>query len=625
MNLFGSLKKHAIVIAIAISMTVLLFLSVNTFIEHLRQYEEQATDHELENISISNTLAMRNTIDSYITTLNAISTTLEEYDDPTDPLVIALLNRLAIQNGFLRLAINYANGLSYTSDGNVLDFSSLGGLERITNAETYIDDVADTLLESEPAIQIHVPMWSKHGKPFASLRAAIRTSDLSKNLDKNLFWDQGGYSVVDGNGRYVASNSLVDNQLSKLNFLVEMSKKAYKPGNAYDDITGAFTNNTKAHTSYMDKGTLMHVHINPLGINNWMMLTMHDESKVAARSGIYVKYAMRMMVQITCILLFVFLYAYITQRKSRETAILNENCFRALAEQTNKAIIEWTFSLRRITSVSNFRETFNREIFTINREQDAISANAIHIQDKDVFIDSFNKITSGQNVAQARFRISDDRGTFHWCEFSGVVVNDRRGKPYKAIWSLENIDGQIKKEESLNKDAQTDNLTGLYNKKTSEFMISEALKTSKNTDLHALICLDLDNFKGVNDTFGHMYGDDVLKEVTQKIKSVFRSSDILGRFGGDEFLFLIRDIPEKDFAKKKAATLNHFIKKTYSVDSKDVTVSASIGIAFFPSDAQIYDELYRKADHASYLAKRSGKDNYIVYEEAEHDNVEAIK
>ncbi len=621
MKFFGSMRKHAIVTVIAISMTVLLFLSVNNFIERLRQYEEQATDHELENISISNVLAMRNTIDSYITTLNAISTTLEEYDDPTDPRVIALLNRLAIQNGFLRLAINFETGISYTSDGNVVDFSSLGGLERITNAETYIDDVADTLIENEPTIQIHVPLWNKQHKPFAALRAAIRTSDLSANLDKSLFWDQGGYSVIDENGRYVASNALTDNQLSKSNFLDDLSKKDFKQGYTYNDVTNAFANNTKAHTSYMEKGSFMHVHITPLGINNWMILTIHDESEVAARSGIYVKYAMNMMLQITLVLLVVFLYAYITQRRSSETAVLNEHCFRALAEQTNKAIIEWTFSLRKITSVSNFKEIFNREIFTINREQDAISANAIHIEDKDVFIDSFKKITSGQNVAQARFRISDDKGMFHWCEFSGVVVNNRHGKPYKAIWSLENIDGQIKKEEALNKDAQTDNLTGIYNKKTSEYLISEALKLSKDTDLHALICLDLDNFKGINDTFGHLYGDDVLKEVTKKIKSVFRSSDILGRFGGDEFLFLIRDIPDKDFAKLKAETLNHKIKKTYSVGDKDVTVSASIGIAFFPSDAKTYDELYRKADHASYLTKRSGKDHYIVYEESEHEDV----
>jgi diguanylate cyclase (GGDEF)-like protein len=208
-----------------------------------------------------------------------------------------------------------------------------------------------------------------------------------------------------------------------------------------------------------------------------------------------------------------------------------------------------------------------------------------------------------------RFREAD--GSYQYCSLSSTVVYNKKRKPYKSIGFIENIDKQVRHENLLLQKANTDTLTGFYNKAAAETFISEIILSSSNESLHALMCIDLDNFKCINDLFGHLYGDSVLIEMSGNMKNLFRTNDVLGRFGGDEFVIFIRDIPNIGFLNEKAAELNKRLNKTYEKDGTESTVSASIGIALFPSDGTTYSALYKKADEASYEAKKSGKNTHI--------------
>lgn len=167
-------------------------------------------------------------------------------------------------------------------------------------------------------------------------------------------------------------------------------------------------------------------------------------------------------------------------------------------------------------------------------------------------------------------------------------------------------------------EAQTDPLTRLYNKTAVKLLINNVLNSSDADNKHALICIDLDNFKSINDAFGHLFGDEVLTEVSKQIKRVFRSSDILGRFGGDEFILFIKDIPSIEFINAKAEVLCTQIRKTYRVEGVAHTVSASIGISIYPDDGTSYSTLYQNADAASYCAKRAGKNQYALWANCAH-------
>lgn len=172
----------------------------------------------------------------------------------------------------------------------------------------------------------------------------------------------------------------------------------------------------------------------------------------------------------------------------------------------------------------------------------------------------------------------------------------------------------------LSDEAHNDLLTGIFNKKTFEKRVEEVLKRDHDSKKKAIILLDLDNFKGVNDTLGHAYGDKVLAGVGDILKRVFHADDYLGRLGGDEFcVYLnISDFCQGNYRKhieEKCAELCQAFANNYTGESENYKISASIGAAVFPDHGKTFGELYKCADKALYASKRKGKDTYTIYEE----------
>lgn len=171
-----------------------------------------------------------------------------------------------------------------------------------------------------------------------------------------------------------------------------------------------------------------------------------------------------------------------------------------------------------------------------------------------------------------------------------------------------------KEKKALQKQAERDGLTQLYNAAAVKAKVQELLEhTAPDSDCHLFVLLDLDNFKQINDTFGHQYGDQVLKEVADVLRKTFRRDDILGRLGGDEFVFLLRSVPGFQVMEPIFTKLCRQLQKTYTKDGKSVTISASLGVACAPGQGSTFTELYSKSDQALYEVKNQLKNGYRLY------------
>lgn len=160
--------------------------------------------------------------------------------------------------------------------------------------------------------------------------------------------------------------------------------------------------------------------------------------------------------------------------------------------------------------------------------------------------------------------------------------------------------------------AQTDNLTGLYNKNTFEKFFEMKLQELQEDDSKGFIALyviDLDHFKEVNDTKGHQFGDKVLQEFSKKLKKCFRPYDCIARFGGDEFLVFIGDLPDTEIIFRKAEMINQMAREL-KIDGENAKISASIGIATAPQQGMDYAKIFKAADDALYHVKNNGRDDY---------------
>lgn len=164
--------------------------------------------------------------------------------------------------------------------------------------------------------------------------------------------------------------------------------------------------------------------------------------------------------------------------------------------------------------------------------------------------------------------------------------------------------------------AETDQLTGLYNKVTTERKIKEYF--AENPDSQSLLfVLDIDNFKKINDTMGHAFGDEVLREIGQGLKQQFRASDIIGRAGGDEFVILLKHITEDRYVIREARKLENFFKGLQVGKYTKYSVTSSIGCAVFTKDGEDFETLYKMADEALYKAKQRGKNQLAFYKDPE--------
>ncbi len=164
-----------------------------------------------------------------------------------------------------------------------------------------------------------------------------------------------------------------------------------------------------------------------------------------------------------------------------------------------------------------------------------------------------------------------------------------------------------------------DEFTGLYNNRyLREYLKKESERALRYHTFFSIIFLDLDGLKKVNDNFGHLYGGKVLLEVGKILKNNTRASDIVGRFGGDEFLLIIFGATKKE-AKTIAERIRERIKSFVFLkeDNLNLKITASMGIACFPDDAEDVEELISKADKAMYKVKKRGKDGVECYEEEE--------
>lgn len=173
---------------------------------------------------------------------------------------------------------------------------------------------------------------------------------------------------------------------------------------------------------------------------------------------------------------------------------------------------------------------------------------------------------------------------------------------YKAVAEQ----GRLQKKMALH-----DPLTGLPNRRLLVDRMEKTMQhVSRNHCMMALMYIDLDGFKNINDQHGHQCGDELLKMVADRLLSTAREEDTVTRIGGDEFIMLLSEIDKVDDVVRPAAKVLRALSTPFDIDGLTVQVSGSIGISFYPTDGEDAESLIARADHALYEAKRAGKNRY---------------
>jgi diguanylate cyclase (GGDEF)-like protein/PAS domain S-box-containing protein len=202
-------------------------------------------------------------------------------------------------------------------------------------------------------------------------------------------------------------------------------------------------------------------------------------------------------------------------------------------------------------------------------------------------------------------------GTRMWVETNIAPIRSTGGGITQFVCIQQDITARKEAEERVEFLAHHDTLTGLPNRMMGKERMQWAMaQADRSKSKAALMFLDLDGFKRINDTLGHGTGDSLLKEVAERLLKCMRRTDTIARQGGDEFLLMLSGIRERNDTITPATTLLEHIARPYHIDGHELTVSGSLGIAIYPEDGQDWETLLHVADTAMYSAKESGRNTY---------------
>jgi diguanylate cyclase (GGDEF)-like protein/PAS domain S-box-containing protein len=244
----------------------------------------------------------------------------------------------------------------------------------------------------------------------------------------------------------------------------------------------------------------------------------------------------------------------------------------------------------------------------------------VHPDDR-TYYDALVLNTSGQpnGVVDAQFRLRHADGSMRHVD---AIVSNLTGDPAVAglVFNTRDVTDRRRLEEQLERQAFFDSLTGLPNRAVFRDRLQHALaRAQRNSDGIAVLLLDLDSFKMVNDSMGHDAGDELLFEVGRRIAACCRASDTVARLGGDEFAILLEDAVSEVAAVQLAARLQESLAAMFEIRGREVFIGASIGVALAAESNAGPDDLIRNADTAMYAAKTAGKDRYEVFQPEMHE------
>ena len=216
---------------------------------------------------------------------------------------------------------------------------------------------------------------------------------------------------------------------------------------------------------------------------------------------------------------------------------------------------------------------------------------------------------AGQDTLKYEFMMSTG-GAYFWMRITARILRQKSDGSLHMLTYRQNIDAEKRQENRLQELAQLDEMTGLLTKTATRRHIEHLLK-EKPDQLYAFFILDIDTFKQANDLYGHAFGDSVIERFAAVLRTQFREQDMIGRIGGDEFAVFI-PVPDLAWVKTRAQQLLKALHYTHTAMGNSWGVSASIGIALTSREAQNFETLYRKADDALYMSKKSGRNNYTL-------------
>ena len=303
----------------------------------------------------------------------------------------------------------------------------------------------------------------------------------------------------------------------------------------------------------------------------------------------------------------------VTESRRQELELLHEHeKHKYLLESTREIIFEYERTEDVLTFWSGGNISENNKVIR-NCPEGLVEHKIIREEDQVLIEQMYHDLKTTGKAEE--FNISlclDGSGNYSWYTVGSSIYFEKYTGYMRLVGYLRNVDRIIREQRALKKEVMYDPLVDLYNVKAGKDLVTEELKNTEENEVNIMFLMDLDNFKCVNDTYGHQKGDEFLKRFALVLKNTFRKSDIVYRMGGDEFIGFTVNVSKPEQAVQKI--MERLYGQLAELEKEGMTLRCSAGV-FMSSRKRSYSYFYMMADQALYAAKKAGKNQYHIIRE----------
>ena len=287
--------------------------------------------------------------------------------------------------------------------------------------------------------------------------------------------------------------------------------------------------------------------------------------------------------------------------------------YRLILEQTDDLVLEWDIAGDFLTVSDDWERWFGYMPVRERISKRLAMASYIHPDDITECVRLMEEMAGGKRQGSQELRVADVSGRYRWVRARAALQVNRGGQPVRVVGLLSDIGEEKRWAELLQNRTDRDGLTGFYNRAAGRMRAARWLESRRQGEPAAVYLIDMDNFKEINDRYGHSFGDVVLREISNRLRRQFSSEDILIRVGGDEFLIVSPGVRGAERAEEQGRRIMESMQKICRENIIRFRFSCSIGISLCPRDGTDFASLYERGSRALHAAKRRGKNKCVLY------------
>lgn len=555
----------------------------------------------------------------YFDLLMARTKLIAEYEADTGPNTLVESLRTELQGSVTSMEIGFSNpyGVLFYSDQTVISVAGEGWFQGSLNGETLVSMASQNEQDEQEDIVVSAPVRAASGISGV-LFVTVDGREIADLINTLAYNSQAVSLVCDARGTILFCESGLDPALVGKSVFDMADHISIQENADALGLAAALKKGSEAGISYRYSDTVYYAVAEPVGVLDWRVITLVSSTTADNIQRHVSMYLLGMLFIILLVGISMTVQAFLHERATVRKLEKDKDLLRQSAQRyllitrlSNEVLLNVDMQTGEVSFNDSFEAMFGSAPPNCSVNHLEQCTQMFVGADRQTFLSMMNRLRAGDSEAHEELRMINARGTVRWKRIEIYAVFDQNGQAVQLVGKIADIHRQKQSLQRLTRQADSEPLTGLLNRAAMERNITGFLSGEGLGGRHALLMMDFDNFKAVNDTLGHAKGDDLLVSFAAGIKRLFRAGDYSSRIGGDEYMVFIKNTYDDAIALEKAEELR---AEMASLSKKiGIPVSISVGVAVYRRDGDTFEQLYKAADEALYQVKNNGKNSVSFY------------